>query len=186
MKIYIIRHGQDDDTVRGGWSDAELTEMGICQANALADELYKNSFLYGIKKIYSSDLKRAAQTSEIIGEKLGINVEYLCGFREVNNGDLAGMKNEVADINFPNLYWRKLKWTQKYPNGESPEDFYNRIFNEWNLFIDKNRDCDYNILLVTHGGVMNVIRTIVNNEQYSNQKKYSGIQPCNTDFFVEV
>ena len=29
MKIYIARHGQDDDSVRGGWSDCLLTDLGL-------------------------------------------------------------------------------------------------------------------------------------------------------------
>lgn len=33
MICYLVRHGQDDETVRGGWSDHPLTEAGIHQAN---------------------------------------------------------------------------------------------------------------------------------------------------------
>lgn len=33
MKIYIARHGQDDDSVRGGWSDCSLTECRNCIRN---------------------------------------------------------------------------------------------------------------------------------------------------------
>ena len=36
MKIYIVRHGQDDASVRGGWSISPLTEIGIKQSYALA------------------------------------------------------------------------------------------------------------------------------------------------------
>lgn len=186
MKIYIIRHGQDDDTVRGGWSNTELTDEGIRQASILANHLYENANIYAIHKIYSSDLKRAAQTSEIIGKKLGIDVEYEPAFREVNNGDLAGLKNEIADEKFPNLYWRKMQWSQKYPNGESPEEFYNRISSAWKAFVEKNKNYDYNILLVTHGGVINIIKSIINKEDYSNKNRYSGIPSCKVDLRYEI
>ena len=45
MYIYLIRHGKDDETVRGGWSNSPLTEEGILQVHRLADEIEKNQNL---------------------------------------------------------------------------------------------------------------------------------------------
>ena len=56
MKIYITRHARDDDSVRGGWSENSLTDLGVLESNSLADELLKNQSSYNIGKIYSSDL----------------------------------------------------------------------------------------------------------------------------------
>lgn len=42
MKIYIIRHAQDNDSVRGGWSENSLTDFGALESNSLADKLLKN------------------------------------------------------------------------------------------------------------------------------------------------
>lgn len=39
MMIYLVRHGKDDDTVRGGWSDHGLSPIGIKQVQALAEEM---------------------------------------------------------------------------------------------------------------------------------------------------
>ena len=39
MICYIIRHGQDDETIRGGWSQHSLTENGIRQAEILAEDI---------------------------------------------------------------------------------------------------------------------------------------------------
>lgn len=39
MICYLVRHGQDDDSVRGGWSDCTLTELGIQQSIELANNL---------------------------------------------------------------------------------------------------------------------------------------------------
>lgn len=88
MKIYITRHARDDDSVRGGWSENSLTDLGVLESNSLADELLKNQSSYNIGKIYSSDLLRARQTAEIISDKLSVGVEYISGFREVNNATL--------------------------------------------------------------------------------------------------
>lgn len=186
MKIYIIRHGQDDNTVRGGWSDFGLTESGIEQANALAENLKLRQTEYNIGLIISSDLKRAVQTAEIVAASLDLSIETSDEFREVNNGDLAGIKNEIANKLYPNLYWRNLDWEQQYPNGESPKEFYERICNSWNNFIKKYKNYNRNILLITHGGVINVIKTIINNRPYSNKYRYSGIPCCKTDLYFEI
>lgn len=186
MKIYIVRHGQDDNTVRGGWSDCSLTNLGIEQAKSLAELLKYNCVEYNIGKIITSDLKRAVQTAEIVADALDLKTEKSAELREVNNGDLAGMKNEIADKLYPNLYWRNLEWQQKYPNGESPEDFYERVYEAWNNLTQNYKNYDRNILLITHGGVINIIKTIVNNEKYSNKNKYFGVSCCKIDCVVEI
>ena len=76
MKVYLVRHGQDDDSVRGGWSDCPLTELGIQQSTELADNLSNNFEHYNIGKIYSSDIVRAKQTATVIAEKLNLSVEF--------------------------------------------------------------------------------------------------------------
>lgn len=104
MKIFLIRHGQDDDSVRGGWSDSPLTEIGVQQSVDLANEIYNNVEQYNIGKVFSSDIIRAKQTANIIVEKLNLPFYLMPEFREVNNGDLAGLDNTIAEEKYPNLY----------------------------------------------------------------------------------
>ena len=91
-------------------------------------------------------------------------------FREVNNGILAGMKNDLAAETFPGLYWNTLDWEERYPGGESPQEFYERVCEAWNRFQCSALEHTENVLLVTHGGVIQVILSIVNGEEYSNRK----------------
>ena len=107
--IYLIRHGKDDDTVRGGWSDASLTDVGITQVRALSKRL-KSEIEIGA--IFSSDLPRAKETAEILGEAFGLPVFLRPEFRETNNGLLAGMKNEIANERYPGLFWNSLGWDE--------------------------------------------------------------------------
>lgn len=187
MKIYIVRHGQGDDSVRGGWSNTPLTEQGIEQVQCLAKEIHNNYLKYNIGIIFSSDLLRARQTAEIISSKLeNVDVVFKEELREVNNGILSGMKNEIAESLYPNLYWRNLEWEESYPDGESPKEFYNRVSEYFDTFIKQIKSYDKNILIVTHGGVINIIKSIINNEEYSNKSKYQGVQSCKLDFVVEV
>ena len=74
-------------------------------------------------KYIQDDLKRARQTAQIIADKLSVPIEFISDFREVDNGELAGMDNYLADEKYPNLYWRKLNWDEHYPNGESQRSF---------------------------------------------------------------
>ena len=63
MICYLLRHGKDDETVRGGWSDHPLTEEGLRQAETLAFADWT------VSHIYSSDLQRAIQTAQIIAQR---------------------------------------------------------------------------------------------------------------------
>lgn len=186
MKIYIIRHGQDDDSVRGGWSNFPLVDLGIQQSNQLADELLVNKDKYKIGKIYSSDIVRAKQTADIIAGKLNLPVELTPEFREVNNGLLAGLDNHIAEEKYPNLYWRKLDWEEHFPSGESPKEFYKRISVAWDNLLNSLVDYDKNVLLVTHGGVINIIKCITNGVKYSNKHKYQGVPSAEIAFEFEV
>lgn len=186
MKIYIARHGQDDDSVRGGWSDCSLTDLGVKQSVDLADEILSKSDEYNIGMIISSDIIRAKQTALIISEKLSVPVKYDMDFREVNNGDLAGLDNHIAEEKYPNLYWRKLDWEEYYPHGESPKEFYERVSEGWYNLRKTLIDYDKNVLLVTHGGVINIIKCITNGVEYSNKLKYQGVPSAKIAMEIEV
>lgn len=170
MFCYLIRHGKDDETLRGGWSDTPLTKEGAVQAEVLAARLAGDGE-QNIARIYASDLPRARQTAQILSQKTRIPIEYLPGFREVNNGVLAGMKNEDALAQYPGLFWNALEWEEAYPGGESPREFYERISAAWRVFTADVMAQNQNVILVTHGGVINVILHIVKGLDYSNRNK---------------
>lgn len=167
MTCYLVRHGKDDDTVRGGWSEQPLSDEGKAQAEALACLVQSRDL--GIQCIYSSDLVRAMQTAQIVADKLQVPIMPMPEFREVNNGDLAGMKNDLADKVYPGLYWNTLDWEQRYPGGESPKEFYERVSTAWNAFQKMVLEQNETVMLVTHGGVINVILSVVNGQQYANK-----------------
>ncbi|MBR4661984.1 MAG: histidine phosphatase family protein, partial [Clostridia bacterium] len=82
--IYLLRHGADDDMRLGGWSDAELSFVGIEQIRRASEKLSSGD--YNIQHIFSSDLPRAKESAVIIAEKLGLHVTFIKDFRETNNG----------------------------------------------------------------------------------------------------
>ncbi len=168
MICYLVRHGKDDDSVRGGWSNSPLTADGVKEVEQLAAQILSASKM-GVGIIYTSDLTRAKQTAKILSSALSVPVIEMPEFRETNNGVLAGMNNQLADQRYPGLYWNTLGWEQSYPDGESPRQFYNRIAAAWHCFKNVVQCSDRNVMLVTHGGVINVIRCIEHGITYSNK-----------------
>lgn len=170
MVCYLVRHGKDEETVRGGWSDHSLVPEGIAQVKALGEEIAGRDLR--VEQIYSSDLRRAKETALILKEYLHCPITYVPEFREANNGYLAGMKHELADEQYPGVYWNTLAYDECYPGGESPEQFFRRIRWAWAMFKEKiahHRDA---VLLVTHGGVLETILCIENGVEFSNKVKH--------------
>ncbi len=154
--IILIRHGQSKHHVNGltgGWTDDDLTEQGRQQAAYLASRLKKD-----IGKtpcyLYSSDLKRALQTAEIIGGKLNLTPKLFPELREFNNGIAAGKTREEAKKIELSVDGQMADW-RPYPDSETWITFYERVAS----CIEKlTQEQDCLLLLVTHGGtILNII-----------------------------
>lgn len=121
-QLILVRHGQAENNLHnlvGGWSNVKLTELGIQQAQAVAHRLEKE--LQGTYKIYSSDLKRAKQTAEIICNRLNISPTYAIELREHNPGIVSGMTRKEANKHHQKVTHPPLKW-RPYPESESWSD----------------------------------------------------------------
>lgn len=164
--IYLVRHGLDDESFIGGYSNVGLIDEGIKQVEEVGKWLKDNDL--GIKEIYSSDVKRAIQTSRIINKYLNLSINYTSDLRELNKGLLNGMEKKRAEILYPDFI-NVTDISVKYPNGESMIDLYKRI----KLLLERIGDYDDN-LLVTHRGVINMIYVLLNKDELTmDKKKYS-------------
>ena len=106
-------------------------------------------------------MNRAIETAEYIATALDLPIHTDTRLRETNNGDLAGMLNSEALVKYPGLFWNSLAMDEAYPNGESPAAFYLRI-KEWFDEIMRNPlTKNGDLLVVTHGGVINIIYYLV-------------------------
>ena len=86
--IYLMRHGQDDESYIGGWSDVELIPEGIEDVKDVSLWIKNN---LDIKSIQCSDVRRALQTAELVSDCLGVSYECNTNLREQNKGDLNGV-----------------------------------------------------------------------------------------------
>ncbi|MCW1041496.1 histidine phosphatase family protein [Streptococcus anginosus] len=178
MNILFVRHGKDSDQHRSGWSQLDLLPEGKREAEALADYLAQHKEDYHFTKIITSDLKRAETTATILAETIQLPLEKERDLRETNNGDLAGMLNSEADQKFPRLYFRSLAMDEHYPNGESPREFYQRIKTWFELFLKENHNSDETQIVVTHGGVINIIYHLVNQIEWTNKSNLFHVKHC--------
>jgi broad specificity phosphatase PhoE len=154
-QIILVRHGEAENNKHnliGGWSDVKLTELGVRQADAVADRLCEE--LDGDYKIYSSDLARARDTAEIISEKLGKAPIFTMELREHNPGIASGMSRKEAEKHVLEELSDTIDW-RPYPGAESWREFYCRV----ESFMEMLVDSEDRVLIVSHGGtIQNVIR----------------------------
>jgi broad specificity phosphatase PhoE len=106
LEIYLVRHGESvgnrEDRFRGR-HDFPLNENGIRQARALYQELSSVRF----DAIYSSPLKRAFTTAEILANKRPV-LKIDNGFTNISLGDWENRKKSEIREGYPDLW--KL-WT---------------------------------------------------------------------------
>ncbi len=72
LKIYLARHGQNADNVKGilnGHRDEPLTEKGLAQAYEIAHKTKSAGISFNA--VYSSPLSRAFDTAKIMSEITG-------------------------------------------------------------------------------------------------------------------
>ena len=155
MHLTLIRHAESTWNATGQWqgqSDVPLSPRGRLQVRALAQRMFGASF----DGRYTSDLQRARETAEALGEPATADPRY----REIDVGDWAGMRRpEVAEA-FPDQV-RALRAGEpvRIGGGESMEQFEARV----DAAIDALRSSHggERVLLVTHGGVVRALATRV-------------------------
>jgi broad specificity phosphatase PhoE len=174
MAVYLVRHGADEDGYRGGWSQRGLVKEGLEQSERLGTYLLENKAAFNIRQVVSSDLTRAMETAERIASRLGLSNISSEAWRETNNGVLAGMSNETANQLYPGLYYSSLGMDERYPGGESPRENFSRIHEAFGQLCKTSiaQSQEDNILVVTHGGVINIIYHVLKGLEWSNKNKF--------------
>jgi len=146
-KIYLLRHNETELNQKSiiiGHLDPSIVEDGKDKIHKLALKIPNNV------EIYSSPLKRAKETAEIIAKKSNKKIIYTDLLKEINYGELQGKNKKIIKNEYPRYH---VDSTFKNPGGESFDDLYQRT----TKFIESlNLKKDY--LIVTHAGC---IRTII-------------------------
>jgi broad specificity phosphatase PhoE len=142
--LLLVRHGETDWNADGrlqGHTDRPLSDFGRRQAQQLAAQLAEDEEL---EAIYSSDLARARETAEIVGERLGLPVALDPDLREKDWGNWEGLTAVERD---------RVEFV-----GESTEAHQERILRALRRISERHRG-DGRVLVVTHGGSMRRVQT---------------------------
>ena len=107
---------------------------------------------YTISMIFSSPLKRASQTANILSERTGVKVIHDDDLMEFQNGLIAGMPRDEANKKYPKpdiRYTHTLVYEM-----ESDIQFRMRAETALSKIINENSNDSVNVI-VSHGGLIN-------------------------------
>lgn len=117
--LILIRHGQTDWNVEGRWqgqADPPLNERGRAQARLTAEQLAQFEFA----ALYSSDLRRAFETAQIIGVAIGLPIIADARLREIHLGVWQGLLATDIQARYPDEFrrWHASPLAVRPPGGE--------------------------------------------------------------------
>jgi 2,3-bisphosphoglycerate-dependent phosphoglycerate mutase len=191
MKLILLRHGESQWNLENrftGWKDVSLTPTGIAEANFSGKELLKNNFQ--IESVYTSLLKRATETTDIVTEIINFpkeKIKYEWRLNERHYGALQGLnKSETAskygehqvqiwrrsyDIPPPLLDIdddRHPRFNDKFQNilselpvGESLKNVIDRLKPFWSKYVNHFSQNKGDHLIVAHSNSLRAIIKIL-------------------------
>lgn len=162
MHLYVIRHGQSFVNLPdwdGKDSNMPLTPTGEKQAQALADWL--PAYLPAVNVIYSSTMRRARKTAEIVAAAYHMDIQPDARLRELGNNkiDHSPYPDDASPPRFDwSAYWaseRPFAPVTTNEGGESAMHFRIRVaaFLEEMIEIHPKQT----VMAVCHGGVMDAV-----------------------------
>ena len=161
MRCCFVRHGETPwNTERRlqGHQDIPLNELGQAQAAAAARYLAERHMKAPFKAVISSDLCRARQTADAIGAALALAVQPESGLRERHYGDFEGKTPQEARLYDSGAYKVLVERTDlaAAPGNAEPLNAMVRRIEACLLRLARDYQ-DQPVVLVTHGGVLDVL-----------------------------
>ncbi|KAL8144260.1 hypothetical protein V2J09_017292 [Rumex salicifolius] len=155
-EIIIVRHGETEWNAlhkMQGQEDIDLNDLGRQQASAVADRLSREA---DISAIYTSDLRRALDTANMIATRCGgIQVFTDQDLREKHNGVFQGQRYDPKELRklFPQAYEALLSDDQEVPGGgESRAQVHKRGTEAMQRIAAKHKG--ERVVVVSHGALI--------------------------------
>lgn len=154
--LLLARHGQTDDNRQPirfqGFRDTPLNDTGRAQAHELADRVAGLE----VASLWSSDLRRAAETAEIVGSRIGLEPRLDARLREANRGEWEGHLFIDIKRSDPERFaaWMRGGSSWRFPGGESLQEQQDRVLAS---LADISRVGELPALVVCHGGSIRVV-----------------------------
>jgi broad specificity phosphatase PhoE len=147
--ILLARHGETDWNREGrfqGHADPPLNRTGRAQAVDLSAALMAEQ----LAAVYSSPLRRALETAEVLAASHGLEPVPVDDLREVDVGSWSGLTRAEVEERFPAQFARWLDYGQGWEDGETYEEMGRRAVDAL-LLLAAAHDGE-RVLAVTHGG----------------------------------
>lgn len=157
--LYIVTHPEATHHVEGrvgGWYDSELTPTGLDHAAAVARRL-EERIPHGARvELYSSDLRRTAQTAEAIGRRLGVAAMEDARLREKSYGAAEGRPQSWLDERFltPPPHGERLEHDEGIDGAETMAHFGARVYAAMDDILASSSDHQ---IVSTHGGALTFV-----------------------------
>lgn len=148
VTVHYARHGENRANITRELShrvvDHPLTERGIDQARTLAQT-------NRTRQIFSSPLRRAVQTAELVAEVGGHSVQIIENLRELNVGELDGRRDTEAWTAYRAVLtaWRRGDHDVAFPGGENYHELVARLRGAFEQIATRTGGP---ALVVAHGG----------------------------------
>lgn len=159
--LLLVRHGQSEankERVFAGHYDADISELGLKQAQCTAQYVCKN---YKIDKVYASDLKRAYKTGKCVADILGIDIIADKNLREISAGKWEAVEFDVLCNLYSDDYnlWLTDIGNSCCTEGESVSQLADRVMSAFKKIALENGG--KTILIATHATPIRVVQSIV-------------------------
>lgn len=152
-QVITIQHTQSihhTNGMVGSWTDWDLTDLGVEQAERIGQKLAKQ--LSGRKiAMYASDLARAKHTAEIVAKHLGITPVIRPELRERNLGKCVGQSVQWLRENME--VQEKSIDDRMFSDAESRRDEWNRLKPLFDEIMASEEEC---VVVVSHGDLLSV------------------------------
>jgi len=185
--LLLIRHAETDMVGRFcGHCDPELNQRGRQQLVEVGNRLAEHK----IDRVFTSDLRRAQQTAEIIATHFRAGLHIRPGLREIYFGRWEGLSWKEIEIRDPVL---AKKWAEEYPRstapgGESCRQFDFRVRGEMAFL--RAQAAKWPVAAVTHAGFIRVALTnwcgVSQQEAWEQTKDYGSIVALDTNHLVRA
>jgi alpha-ribazole phosphatase len=180
--LLLVRHAETDMAGRFcGHCDPELNERGRRQLAGLVNMLSEHA----IYRVYTSDLRRAQQTTEAIATHFGTGLHVRPGLREIHFGLWEGLSWNEIQVRDPAL---AKSWADEHPNstapgGESLQQFESRVRSEMAFLLGEVTKSP--IAVSTHAGFIRAVLTnwcrVSEQEAWNRTKDYGSIVALDSD-----
>lgn len=174
--LYLVRHGQTDANIENryvGWSDDRLNATGRAQAAGLATRLGDD----GIRHVFTSPVRRAVETGEILAGALDASLRSVHDLHEIEVGPWKNLLEEEVKERFPEPYamWRADPARLELSGRESLERVRERTLRAVDQIARSQlSESEAPALLVTHLAVLRVLWLTAENRPLSSYHEVPG------------